>query len=247
MPGSSRLAVSLPSFTKQYAFNRPTSRQQLLTTPNNRPRRLPKPPPSPLHPAIHQKNSSPTARLRPRRLLAAILQSSLQAAVRPLPEAALCASQSQGGCRQSHPGARGQIGAFRTRRDEVHGAAGDRMERGRGAGGAEEAGRDEAHAVGRRARERRGLPRRRRAVRSARRGVPEIRRQQSDPSGCLPGCEEDGSGGGGHDTLPLQRTGHGRRRHDQRRHRIHPHGRPSRSAKSPPRARRAPRCRRSRR
>jgi sphinganine-1-phosphate aldolase len=32
MPGSSRLAVSLPSFTKQYAFNRPTSRQQLLTT-----------------------------------------------------------------------------------------------------------------------------------------------------------------------------------------------------------------------
>ena len=32
MPGSSRLAVSLPSFTKQYAFNRPTSRQQLITT-----------------------------------------------------------------------------------------------------------------------------------------------------------------------------------------------------------------------
>jgi len=32
MPGSSRLAVSLPSFTKQYGFNRPTSRQQLITT-----------------------------------------------------------------------------------------------------------------------------------------------------------------------------------------------------------------------
>lgn len=32
MPGSSRLAVSLPRFTKQYAFNRPTSKQQLLTT-----------------------------------------------------------------------------------------------------------------------------------------------------------------------------------------------------------------------
>jgi sphinganine-1-phosphate aldolase len=31
MPGSSRLAVSLPAFGKQYAFNRPASRQQVIT------------------------------------------------------------------------------------------------------------------------------------------------------------------------------------------------------------------------